>query len=96
MRLITLRTAEGTTAARLTGDNTAVKLDFKDLSELLAQDNWEELAAAEGEEVTFENTDLDAVVPRPRKVVCVGLNLSLIHISEPTRREWLSRMPSSA
>ena len=24
------------------------------------------------------------------------LNLSLIHISEPTRREWLSRMPSSA
>ena len=24
------------------------------------------------------------------------LSLSLIHISEPTRREWLSRMPSSA
>ena len=24
------------------------------------------------------------------------LTLSLIHISEPTRREWLSRMPSSA
>ena len=24
------------------------------------------------------------------------LHLSLIHISEPTRREWLSRMPSSA
>ena len=24
------------------------------------------------------------------------LLLSLIHISEPTRREWLSRMPSSA
>ena len=24
------------------------------------------------------------------------LKLSLIHISEPTRREWLSRMPSSA
>ena len=24
------------------------------------------------------------------------LILSLIHISEPTRREWLSRMPSSA
>ena len=23
-------------------------------------------------------------------------SLSLIHISEPTRREWLSRMPSSA
>ena len=25
-----------------------------------------------------------------------GEKLSLIHISEPTRREWLSRMPSSA
>ena len=25
-----------------------------------------------------------------------SLELSLIHISEPTRREWLSRMPSSA
>ena len=25
-----------------------------------------------------------------------GYGLSLIHISEPTRREWLSRMPSSA
>ena len=25
-----------------------------------------------------------------------GAFLSLIHISEPTRREWLSRMPSSA
>ena len=24
------------------------------------------------------------------------MDLSLIHISEPTRREWLSRMPSSA
>ena len=26
----------------------------------------------------------------------LGKHLSLIHISEPTRREWLSRMPSSA
>ena len=34
-----------------------------------------------------------------RKVAMVGdgvNDLSLIHISEPTRREWLSRMPSSA
>ena len=33
------------------------------------------------------------VAPVPQE----GLShLSLIHISEPTRREWLSRMPSSA
>ena len=34
-----------------------------------------------------------------KKVVATNrgtLRLSLIHISEPTRREWLSRMPSSA
>ena len=30
------------------------------------------------------------------KWVSVATGLSLIHISEPTRREWLSRMPSSA
>ena len=29
-------------------------------------------------------------------VLDTNLLLSLIHISEPTRREWLSRMPSSA
>ena len=31
-----------------------------------------------------------------RDIPVVMLTLSLIHISEPTRREWLSRMPSSA
>ena len=29
-------------------------------------------------------------------IACADSRLSLIHISEPTRREWLSRMPSSA
>ena len=32
----------------------------------------------------------------PNTAVGVMGVLSLIHISEPTRREWLSRMPSSA
>ena len=34
------------------------------------------------------------VAGNPADVILV--RLSLIHISEPTRREWLSRMPSSA
>ena len=38
------------------------------------------LNSLEGEKVTYLKAD----------------KLSLIHISEPTRREWLSRMPSSA
>ena len=29
-------------------------------------------------------------------ITALAAGLSLIHISEPTRREWLSRMPSSA
>ena len=37
-----------------------------------------------------------AVPARVRVVLAGTLALSLIHISEPTRREWLSRMPSSA
>ena len=38
-----------------------------------------------------------AAAGRPIFAVCAGMQiLSLIHISEPTRREWLSRMPSSA
>ena len=34
--------------------------------------------------------------PRTWRVLDAVIGLSLIHISEPTRREWLSRMPSSA
>ena len=33
---------------------------------------------------------------KPFRQKGTGRALSLIHISEPTRREWLSRMPSSA
>ena len=39
-----------------------------------------------------ENLVMAAVLADGRTVI----DLSLIHISEPTRREWLSRMPSSA
>ena len=42
-------------------------------------------------EFTSDGVDLPAIgMKRPSST------LSLIHISEPTRREWLSRMPSSA
>ena len=34
--------------------------------------------------------------PRAESYHDLAIRLSLIHISEPTRREWLSRMPSSA
>ena len=40
--------------------------------------------------------ELNGVVMKPFEEFWADNKLSLIHISEPTRREWLSRMPSSA
>ena len=39
---------------------------------------------------------LTLIFNRAKELYERGYVLSLIHISEPTRREWLSRMPSSA
>ena len=38
----------------------------------------------------------ELVGDRELRGIVLTHHLSLIHISEPTRREWLSRMPSSA
>ena len=41
--------------------------------------------------------DIPTDIEAGKRTLAVLLgDLSLIHISEPTRREWLSRMPSSA
>ena len=44
------------------------------------------------------HTVADLIYHFPRRYIHGRMifDLSLIHISEPTRREWLSRMPSSA
>ena len=53
-----------------------------------------------GKTFTIANVIADlqrpTMVLAPNKTLAAQLYLSLIHISEPTRREWLSRMPSSA
>ena len=43
-----------------------------------------------------EATNLRGQAEREADLLVNEAKLSLIHISEPTRREWLSRMPSSA
>ena len=118
MKLATIRTGSTTTAARVIGEGRAVTLGAEDVGTLLRDGTFEE-----GEEITFTPGDLAPVIPRPGKIICVGLNyakhiaemgheqpdvptlfikypealiLSLIHISEPTRRTERSRMPSSA
>ena len=42
-----------------------------------------------------EGSDYDLMIAGISALALIFV-LSLIHISEPTRREWLSRMPSSA
>ena len=42
------------------------------------------------------NANADLITGKVCGVRVEEVDLSLIHISEPTRREWLSRMPSSA
>jgi acylpyruvate hydrolase len=73
VRLATLRTADGTRAARLDGD-TYVLLDAADVGALLARADWRNVAAQAGDVVRVADAELAPVVRRPGKILCVGLN----------------------
>lgn len=84
MKLATIRTGNGTRAVRLDGD-TLVDLGFAELGQLLAQENWQELAAASSETTyAADGADFAPVVPQPSKVVCCGHNYTN-HIKEMGR-----------
>jgi len=83
MRLTTVRTAEGTSAGRVEGD-TVVLLPYSDVNDLLARPGWTDLATADGDAVALDPTALAAVVPRPPKIICLGLNY-MGHIREMGR-----------
>ncbi|MGH3370959.1 MAG: fumarylacetoacetate hydrolase family protein, partial [Nocardioidaceae bacterium] len=67
---------DGTTAAVRVDDTSATVIDgYPDLSALLAAPDWESLARhASGRTVGLDGADYAPVVPRPGKIVCVGLN----------------------
>ncbi|WP_028938001.1 fumarylacetoacetate hydrolase family protein [Pseudonocardia spinosispora] len=91
MRLTTLRIASGTRAARVDSD-TAVELDAPDLGALLASPDWRSIAAAgDGPAHRLADVELAPLVPRPGKIVCVGLNYRN-HILEMGRE--LPRYPT--
>jgi acylpyruvate hydrolase len=72
MRLVTVRTSAGTVAGRVEGEDI-VLLDAPDVGAVLAR----RAAADEPREtgsLPRTGAELAAVVPRPRKIVCVGLN----------------------
>ncbi|WP_329236968.1 fumarylacetoacetate hydrolase family protein [Actinoallomurus sp. NBC_01490] len=74
MKLATVRTGEGTRAARVVPGG-CVLLDAPDVGALLAREDGAEAAAsADGEARPLDETTLAPVVPRPGKVLCVGLN----------------------
>ena len=79
MNLATIRLrkddgAEGTRAVRVDG-NTLVDLGAADVAAVLATEGWQEsAAAATGTTYDAAGADYAPLVPRPGKVVCVGLN----------------------
>ncbi|HSJ46916.1 MAG TPA: fumarylacetoacetate hydrolase family protein [Euzebyales bacterium] len=82
MRLATIRTGDGTTrAARLDGDRL-IPLDAPDAVQALSTGATDGDA---GRAVAFDVADLAPVVPRPPKIICLGLNYET-HIAEMGRK----------
>jgi acylpyruvate hydrolase len=73
MRLATIRTPGGTEAVRVEDDHV-VALGEPDVGALLARPDWRDRAAADGPARPATGLDFAPVVPRPEKIVCVGLN----------------------
>ena len=84
MRLATIRTAGSTRAVRVDGDR-AVETGHADVGELLSDPQWRALAeAADGPAHDRAGLDLAPVVPRPGKIICVGVNYAG-HVAEMSR-----------
>ena len=84
MRLTTVRTAAGNCAGRVE-DDRVVLLPWDDLSQLLAQPDWRELAEAAGDSRPLAAAELATLLPNPDKIICVGLNYAS-HIAEMGRQ----------
>jgi acylpyruvate hydrolase len=89
MRLTTVRTStgddSGTRAGRIE-DDRVVLLAWNDLSQLLSQPGWQDLARADGESVPLADVELATLLPTPDKIICVGLNYAS-HIAEMGRQQ---------
>ncbi|HEX4829506.1 MAG TPA: fumarylacetoacetate hydrolase family protein [Trebonia sp.] len=89
MRLATIRTGAGTTAARLDGDSL-IPLDGADVGELLATSSAAGSAVTDAPDragaapVSLDEADFAPVVVNPSKIICVGLNYRT-HIAETGR-----------
>jgi acylpyruvate hydrolase len=86
MKLATIRLDNDTAAVRVDSDRTATVIDgYRDLSALLADQRWRAIAEqASGPTIELADADYAPVVPRPGKIICVGLNYRT-HIQEMGR-----------
>jgi acylpyruvate hydrolase len=88
MRLATIRTSDGTRAVRIDGSGdagTATDLGAGDLGEFLARPDWRSQAVtASGATYGLGGVEFATLIPRPEKVLCVGLNYRS-HIQEMGR-----------
>jgi acylpyruvate hydrolase len=82
MRLVTIRTAGGTRAGRLDGDQI-IELDATDVGALLAggEAAMRSAASADGPRHDYATANLAPLVPNPPKIICVGQNY-MAHIAE--------------
>ena len=82
MKLVTYRTANGTRAGRLDGDQV-IELPDADVGTLLArgEEGIDDARRAPSQTRTYADLDLAPVIPDPPKIICVGQNY-LAHIQE--------------
>jgi len=82
MRLVTIRTAGGTRAGRVEGDQI-IELDATDVGALLAggEAAMRSAASADGPRHDYATADLAPLIPNPPKIICVGQNY-MAHIAE--------------
>lgn len=83
MKLGTLRTNDGTRAVRV-DDGSLTALPWADMGELLAAGGLDQARSHEGEQFDAASASWAPLVPRPNKIVCVGLNYR-DHIEEMGR-----------
>ena len=85
MRLATIRQGDSTAAVRVDGEQATAIDGSADVGSLLADPGWRERAgSADGATQPVAALDFAPLVPRPDKIVCVGLNYRT-HILEMGR-----------
>ena len=74
VKLATIRDGDRTRAVRVDGD-TAVDIGAADVGELLRNEGWRQRAeSASGVTRPVAGLDFAPLIPRPEKIICVGLN----------------------